>query len=118
MTRVLLDAYVSGRNVGRVLTEDGHTVLAIDSDPELEGLSDQAVLSMAIQEQRVMIIANVKDFLPLVTAMVAGGISHSGLLLLPNGARNEDFGRIIRGTREALADRSQKDWVDRMEWLR
>jgi hypothetical protein len=34
---ILLDAHISGRTVGKALTERGHDVRALGSEPELEG---------------------------------------------------------------------------------
>lgn len=64
MTRLLLDAHVSGRVVGRTLSESGHDVRAIDSEKELEGLEDSDVLELAISEGRVLVTAESKTLCP------------------------------------------------------
>src|SRR5215212_2657806 len=63
---ILLDAHISGRTVGKALTENGHDVRAIDSEPELEGLSDPEVLELAAAEGRILVTANMRDFEPLL----------------------------------------------------
>lgn len=42
--RLLLDAHISGRMVGKALIEGGHDVRALDSEIEFEGLPDPEVL--------------------------------------------------------------------------
>jgi hypothetical protein len=60
--RILLDAHISGRTVGKALIEGGHDGRALDSEVELEGLSDPEVLKLAAAEGRVLVIANIRDF--------------------------------------------------------
>lgn len=50
MIRLLLDAHISGRVVGKALEEAGHDVYALDSEKELEGMQDPDVLELAISE--------------------------------------------------------------------
>jgi uncharacterized protein DUF5615 len=57
--RILLDAHISGRTVGKVLAGAGHDVRALDSEAELEGLSDPEVLQLAAAEGRLLVTANV-----------------------------------------------------------
>jgi hypothetical protein len=47
--RILLDAHISGRTVGKALVEGGHDVRALDSEVELEGLSDPEVLIPGVE---------------------------------------------------------------------
>ncbi len=55
---ILLDAHISGRTVGKALTEGGHDVRALDSEIEFEGLSDPEVLELAVAEGRPMVAAS------------------------------------------------------------
>jgi hypothetical protein len=50
--RLLLDAHVSGPNVGRRLEQNGHDERALDQEPALEGLDDDDVLALAASERR------------------------------------------------------------------
>jgi predicted nuclease of predicted toxin-antitoxin system len=59
--RILLDAHISGRTVGKALDESDHDVRALDSEPELEGLSDSEVLELAAAEGRVLVTANINQ---------------------------------------------------------
>ncbi len=116
--RILLDAHISGRTVGKALAEGGHDVRALDSEIELEGLSDPEVLELAATEGRVLVTANIRDFEPLLREWVGESRTHPGVILIPSSVRNEDFGVLISGVRKIIADTTQEAWVDRVEWLR
>jgi predicted nuclease of predicted toxin-antitoxin system len=116
--RILLDAHISGRTVGKALVEDGHDVHALDSEPELEGLSDPEVLELAAAEGRVLVTANIRDFEPILREWTGESRSHAGVILVPSSVRNEAFGVLISGVEEMLADTGQEEWVDRVEWIR
>ncbi len=118
MTRLLLDAHLSGRAVGRALRDLGHDVFAIDAEKNLEGLRDEGVLDLAISESRVLITANVADFLPLLTALGASGRSHAGCILVPNSFGNEDFGPLIAAIDRELQAIPADAWTDRVGWAK
>jgi predicted nuclease of predicted toxin-antitoxin system len=115
--RILLDAHISGRTVGRALIERGHDVLALDSEIELEGLSDPEVLELAAVEGRVLVTANISDFEPLLRERADESYSHAGVILVPSSVRNEAFGVLISGVEKMLADIGQEEWVDRVQWI-
>jgi predicted nuclease of predicted toxin-antitoxin system len=116
--RILLDAHISGRTVGKALIEGSHDVRALDSEPELEGLSDFEVLELAAAEGRVLVSANIRDFEPILREWAGEDRPHAGMILVPSSVRNEAFGILISGIEEILGDARQKDWVDRVAWLR
>lgn len=115
--RILLDAHISGRMVGKALIERGHDVLALDSEIELEGLADPEVLELSATEGRVLVTANTRDFEPLLREWAGESRSHAGVILVPSSVRNEAFGVLISGVEETLADIGQEEWVDRVEWI-
>jgi len=114
----MLDAHLSGRVVGKALSESGHDVRALDSESMLEGLEDPAVLELASAEGRVLVTANVSDFEPLLSEWAKEGRSHAGVILVPSSVPNEAFGVLIRGVRKTIGDVSQEGWANRVEWLR
>jgi len=116
--RILLDAHISGRTVGRALAKSGHDVRTLDSESALEGLGDPEVLELATAEDRVLVTANIRDFEPLLREWVGEGRSHAGMILVPSSVRNEAFAALISGIEKTLADTEQAEWVDRVEWLR
>jgi predicted nuclease of predicted toxin-antitoxin system len=115
--KLLLDAHISGRTVGKALGEGGHDVRALDSEPELEGLSDPEVLQLAAAEGRILVTANIRDFEPLLREWAGERRSHAGVILVPSSVRNEAFGALISGVQETIAGTTQEDWLDRVEWI-
>lgn len=116
MTRLLLDAHLSGRAIGRALRDRGHNIRALDAEKDLEGLRDEDVLELAISENRVLITANVADFLPLLTTLIESGRSHPGCILIPKSFRNEDFGPLISAIDRELQEVPPDEWTDRVAW--
>ncbi len=116
--KLLLDAHLSGRAVGRALAESGYDVRALDSEPQLEGLPDSQVLELAAVESRILVTANIRDFEPLIREWVEEERSHAGVILVPHSVPNEAFGVLISGIQNTLGDTNQENWVDRVEWLR
>lgn len=116
--RILLDAHISGQSVGNALLDEGHDVRALDSEAELEGLSDPEVLELAAAEDRVLVTANIRDFEPILREWAGESRSHAGVILVPASVRNEAFGALISGVRETIAGTAQEDWLDRVVWIR
>ena len=114
--RVLLDAHVSSRHVGRRLARAGHDVLALDQDETLSRLADEEVLALAVEQERLVITHNVRHFVPIVRSRVEARRSHSGLILVT--LPHTDYGAILRRLEQAFAARpDQVEWVDRVEFL-
>lgn len=117
--RLLLDAHISGRVVGRSLSELGHDVRAMDSEQELEGTPDRGVLELAVSEGRILVTIDVGDFLPLIAQLAASGRSHAGLICVPKSISNEEFGALIFAIKSALEEAvQQEEWMDRVVWAR
>jgi predicted nuclease of predicted toxin-antitoxin system len=115
--RLLLDAHISGRRVGRALAELGHEVRAADEEEDLRGLEDADLLALAVSEGRILVTFDAKDFLPLLVERTAGGSPHAGCILVPGSFQHEHFGPIIAGIEGAIGGTHHEDWVDRVEWL-
>lgn len=114
--RVLLGAHVSSRRVGRRLARAGHDVLALDQDETLSRLSDEEVLALAAEQERVVITHNVRHFAPIARSWSEAGCGHRGLILVT--LPHIDYGAILRRLEQLLAERpGQEEWVDRVEFL-
>ena len=114
--RVLLDAHVSSRHIGRPLEARGHEVLALDRDQALARLPDEDVLELAAEQGRIVITHNVRHFAPIVRRWAETGRSHSGCILVT--LPHTSYGAILAGIEHAFAARpAQADWVDRAEFL-
>jgi predicted nuclease of predicted toxin-antitoxin system len=110
--RLLLDAHVSGPNVGRRLQEAGHDVLALDQEPALEGLDDDEVLALATSEGRILVTHNVADFPRILRDWATAQRSHTGVILV-YGIDHSEFAVIIRGLERWLDRRPEaSDWID------
>lgn len=110
--RLLLDAHVSGPNVGRRLQQRGHDVRALDQEPALEGLDDEEVLALAAKEQRILVTHNVADFPLILREWAAEQHAHAGVILV-YGIDHSEFALIARGIERWLQLRpDQTDWSD------
>ena len=110
--RLLLDAHVSGPNVGRRLEQNGHDVRALDQERALEGLDDDEVLALATSDERILITHNVADFPRILRDWADAQRSHAGVLLV-YGIDHSEFALIVRGIELWLQLRpEQADWGD------
>lgn len=110
--RLLLDAHISGRNVGRRLEEHGHDVRALDREPALEGLDDDDVLALAAAERRILVTHNVADFPRILRDWATAQRAHAGVILV-YGIDHREFALITRGIQRWLALRpAEDDWSD------
>ena len=110
--RLLLDAHVSGPNVGRRLEQNGHDVRAVDQERALEGLDDDEVLALATSEQRILVTHNVADFPRILRDWAAAQRAHAGVILV-YGIDHSEFALIVRGIERWLQLRpDQEDWSD------
>lgn len=114
--RILLDAHVSSRHVGRRLVAAGHDVLALDQDETLASLADEDVLVFAAAQERIVITHNVRHYAALARSWAEARRSHAGIILvtLPHTA----YGALLRRLEQAFATRpGQAEWIDRVEFL-
>src|SRR5437763_375948 len=82
-------------------------------------LDDPSLLLLAAEESRILVAANVKDFVPIVQQWNAAGRQHAGRIFIPPHIRQDQFGRILTGIRAALDDvQEQAGWIDRIHYLR
>lgn len=117
MARILLDEHLSGPVIGKALADEGHDVRDVGSDALLAGAADDVLFEVAATEERVVVTANIRDFVPLASRYISGGQDHAGLILIPASIRNEDFGALVNGLRNLLEGTSQQEWVNRVHWL-
>jgi predicted nuclease of predicted toxin-antitoxin system len=110
--RLLLDAHLSGRVIGKALRNAGHDILTIDEHRGLDALEDALVLQLAAQEQRILVTSNVRDFPDLLQQWAGERRSHAGCIILVGCAQNE-FGVILRLLTKIIAAKpDQSEWQD------
>ncbi len=80
---------------------DGHDVRALDQELALEGLADDRVLTLAAQEQRILVTNDVSDFPGMLRKWAEADRSHAGVMLV-YGIDHREFDLVIRGIRRWL----------------
>jgi hypothetical protein len=87
-------------------------VTALGEERQFDGLADEEVLTLAAQEERILVTFDVAHFPPILQEWAAAGRSHSGVILV-YGIDHSEFGLIVRGIERWLARRPAEDaWVD------
>lgn len=110
--RLFLDAHVSGRRVARALRTEGHDVRAADEERALDGMTDEDLLALAADEDRILVTFNVADFPRIVRRWAEEGREHRGCAVVV-GIDHSEFGTIIRVLQRTLDTRPDpKDWHD------
>ena len=82
MSRPLLLDEMFSDDIAQQLRAQGCDVTSVAADPALVGLPDDQVLAYATTGGRVLVTANIKDFVPLDGRYRAAGQSHAGLILV------------------------------------
>ena len=111
--RLLLDAHISGRVIGRRLREAGHDVLALDEWRQLDGIDDDHVLELAAGEHRIVITHNVHGFPDILREWAETDRDHAGCVIVV-GIRLKDFGPLIHAVEAVLQTAPDQDgWLNR-----
>lgn len=107
VSRLLLDEMSSGAIAGQ-LRAKSHDVVAVVADSALAGLADDQILAHATAAGRVLVTANIKDFMPLDARYRAASQSHAGLILVSAKTFPQDrsFTAAITSALSALLDQS------------
>ena len=115
--KLFLDAHISRRRVAIQLRERGHDVRAADEERELDGYSDEQLLSLAAAEERIFITFDVKDFSVIARRWAEAGRQHAGCAIVV-GIDHGEFGTIIAAIEREMKIRpAHSDWVDRTLYI-
>ena len=110
--KLFLDAHISGPRIAQTLREAGHDVRAADEERELDGLTDEELLSIAAAEERIFVTFDVKDFPVIARRWAEAGQAHAGCAIVV-GIDHSEFGAILETiARELTARPAQTDWND------
>lgn len=110
--KLFLDAHISGPRIARALREAGHDVRAADEERELDGFTDEQLLSIAAAEERIFVTFDVKDFPVIARRWAEAGRTHAGCAIVV-GIDHGEFGVILEQIATALAARpDEADWTD------
>jgi hypothetical protein len=92
----MLDADLSPKRLGRLLTAAGHDVRALAAEIELEGLKDEKVLELATQDGRILVTRNSRHFAILSRIWAEGGREHAGIILIWSLSQRQ-FAKLAEG---------------------
>jgi hypothetical protein len=107
---LFLDAHISGRRIATALRKKGHDVRAADEERTLDGLTDEVLLQIATDDDRVMLTFDVADFPAIARRWAESQRHHAGLAIVV-GIDHGEFGTILRAIDRTLADRpDQHAW--------
>jgi hypothetical protein len=110
--RLFLDAHISGPRIARALRDSGNDVRAADEERELDGASDEELLSLAATEDRVFVTFDVKDFPVIVRRWAEAGREHAGCAIVV-GIGHGEFGAVLEAVAAQLEARpEQHEWKD------
>jgi hypothetical protein len=110
--RLFLDAHISGPRIARALREAGHDVRAADEERELDGLTDEELLSIAAAEERIFVTFDVKDFPVIARRWAEAARAHAGCAIVV-GIDHGEFGAILETIAAELTARPDEgDWTN------
>jgi Domain of unknown function (DUF5615) len=110
--RLFLDAHISGPRIAKALRDSGHDVRAADEERELDGASDEELLSLAAGEDRIFVTFDVKDFPVIVRRWAEAAREHAGCAIVV-GVGHGEFGAILDALGNQLEARPlQSEWKD------
>jgi hypothetical protein len=110
--RLFLDAHISGPRIAAALRDGGHDVRAADEERELDGATDEELLSLAAGEGRIFVTFDVKDFPVIARRWAEAGREHAGCAIVV-GIGHGEFGAILETLKRQLKARPQhSDWND------
>lgn len=101
-----------------MLRARGHDVRSLSDERPLEGLPDAEVLDLATRDGRILVTADVGDFVSLFSELAEKKRSHRGCILLARVGHHE-FSVIADAVAAALEQHpDERAWVDRVTFAR
>lgn len=88
---LLLDEMFSD-TIAQQLRAKDYDVISVVAHPSLVALPDDQILAYAVTEGRVLVTANIKDFIPLDSRNRAAGQATPGLILVSTKTFPQDRG--------------------------
>lgn len=96
--------------IARQLTDAGCDTSAVCARPDLQGAADVDVLEHAAREGRILVTANVRDFVPLARMWERQGRTHPGMLFISTSTFPMVRGRSGSIARALLVRCRSRDW--------
>jgi uncharacterized protein with PIN domain len=115
--KVLLDEQLSVE-IAQELRRRGLDVEAVTERPDLIKASDERLVEVAMQEDRVVVTNNIRHFRPIAAQRLAQGKQHAGLILLPSSrARNRNATGALADAIEAVMRAHPKGIPGAEHWI-
>ena len=117
--KLLLDEHYAN-DIAAALRAAGHDAVTV-SERALKGLDDEPLLALAASEDRALLTAGARDFLPLIRRWAESGEDHCGLLLtsdssMPRG--KQTIGLYVERLRELMqANPDRRALANQVRWL-
>ena len=93
------------------MSAQGHDVLSLNEDPRLARLRDEQILALGVEEDRIVVTADVSDFVPILRRWASSRRAHCGVILVY--LAHHEFALIVRGVERLLEQRQvQDDWLN------
>ena len=110
--KLFLDAHISARRIAAPLRDRDHDVRAADEERELDGFTDEELLSLAVAEGRIFVTFDVKDFPVIARRWAEAGRAHAGCAIVV-GIDHGEFATVLDViVRELAARPRQADWMN------
>ena len=94
------------------LRDQGHDVRTADEERELDGFTDEELLTIAATEKRILITFDVHDYPVIARRWAEARRTHAGCAIVV-GINHGEFAAILDTLASALATRSrQGDWTN------
>jgi predicted nuclease of predicted toxin-antitoxin system len=117
--RLLLDEHCAD-DIAAALRAAGHDAVTV-SERALKGLDDERLLALAASEDRALLTAGARDFLPLIRRRAQSGEDHCGLLLTSDGSTprgKRTIGLYVERLRELMeANPDRRALANQVRWL-
>lgn len=106
--RLLLDE-MSPNAMAEQLNAKGHDVRAVVAGPEFVGLPDEEILIGAVEADRALVTANIKDFMPIDARYRAASRVHVGLIMVSTKAfpQNRTYITAVTSALDALLNAAE-----------
>ncbi len=78
------------------MRERGHDVRGVADEPALDGLDDESILALAVEDDRILLTRNGRDFAPICRAWAEAEREHPGVILIWTLSQRQ-YGEIVRG---------------------
>jgi hypothetical protein len=115
--RLLLDAHVSARRIGTALEDRGHDVLSVADERDLDGYTDEQIMELASDQQRVLVTFDAADFPRICRDWAETDRSHWGCAVVV-GIRQHEFGAAVRALEATFSMRPDPgDWRDYLAFV-